>query len=76
MDTEALLPEAVERERVAYVVGSGFHADGGGQEAMRLNFSYPSEEEIDEGIRRLARLVQRHLPLSTSSTIPRTTVSD
>lgn len=76
MDTEVLLPEAVEREQVAYVVGSGFHADGGGQEAMRLNFSYPSEEEIDEGIRRLSRLVRRHLPLSTSSTIPRTTVSD
>jgi 2-aminoadipate transaminase len=76
MDTEALLPEAVEREKVAYVIGSGFFADGGGKHTMRLNFSYPSEEEIDEGIRRLARLIGRHLPVSTSSTAERTTVSD
>ncbi len=76
MDTEVLLPEAVEQERVAYVIGSGFHADGGGKHTMRLNFSYPSEEEIDEGIRRIARLINRHRPLSTSSTAPRTTVSD
>lgn len=76
MDTEALLPEAVETEKVAYVIGSGFFADGGGRHTMRLNFSYPSEEDIDEGIRRLARLITRHLPLSTSSTAERTTVSD
>jgi 2-aminoadipate transaminase len=76
MDTESLLPEAVEREKVAYVIGSGFFADGGGKHTMRLNFSYPSEEEIDEGIRRLARLITRHLPVSTSSTAERTTVSD
>ncbi|MBI3976184.1 MAG: PLP-dependent aminotransferase family protein, partial [Armatimonadetes bacterium] len=76
MDTEALLPEAVETEKVAYVVGSGFSADGGGKHTMRLNFSYPSVEDIDEGIRRLARLIKRHLPLSTSSTAERTTVSD
>lgn len=62
LDTERLLPEAVE-EGVAYVVGSGFHADGGGRNAMRLNFSFPSPEEIDEGIHRLARLVKRHLPV-------------
>ncbi len=76
MNTEELLREAVEREAVAFVVGSGFHVDGGGKNAMRLNYSYPSVDDIDEGIRRLARLVIRHLPLSTSSTITRTQVSD
>lgn len=76
MNTEELLREAVEREKVAFVIGSGFHADGGGKNAMRLNYSYPSVDDIDEGIRRLARLVIRHLPLSTSSTITRTQVSD
>ena len=65
MDTERLLPVAVEEEVVAYVAGSGFHADGGGRNAMRLNFSYPSEADIEEGIRRLARLVTRHLPAAT-----------
>lgn len=64
MDTEQMLSSAVEDEGVAYVVGSGFHADGGGKNAMRLNFSYPSEEDIEEGIKRLARLVKKRLPAS------------
>ncbi|MBI2248127.1 MAG: PLP-dependent aminotransferase family protein [Armatimonadetes bacterium] len=67
MDTEHLLRAAVEDEGVAYVVGSGFHADGGGKNAMRLNFSFPSEEHIEEGIRRLARLAKKHLPAATPS---------
>ncbi len=67
MDTEQLLRAAVEEEGVAYVVGSGFHADGGGRNAMRLNFSFPSEEHIEEGITRLARLVKKHLPAAASS---------
>jgi len=62
METEQLLGAAVEEEGVAYVVGTGFHADGGGRNAMRLNFSFPSEANIDEGIRRLARLVRKNLP--------------
>lgn len=62
MDTEQLLRPAVEEEGVAYVVGSGFHADGGGKNTMRLNFSFPSEENIEEGIRRLARLVKKRMP--------------
>ncbi len=62
MDTETLLPPAVEEERVAYVPGVGFHADGSGRTTMRLNFSFPSEADIEEGIRRLARLVRKHLP--------------
>ena len=62
MDTETLLPAAVEEERVAYVPGVGFHADGSGRTTMRLNFSFPSEADIEEGIRRLARLVRKHLP--------------
>ncbi len=66
MDSEVLLRSAVEEEGVAYVVGAGFHADGGGRNALRLNFSYPSDAEIEEGIRRLARLVKRHLPALTT----------
>jgi 2-aminoadipate transaminase len=47
-----LLAEAAQR-RVAFVVGEAFHADGGGQEALRLNFTYQSEQQIREGIRRI-----------------------
>ncbi|MFA6093730.1 MAG: PLP-dependent aminotransferase family protein [Elusimicrobiota bacterium] len=61
MNTDELFSEAV-KENVAYVVGSAFHCDGSGHNTMRLNFSYPSEEQIDEGIRRLARMVKTHLP--------------
>lgn len=67
MDAEQLLRPAVEEEGVAYVVGSGFHADGGGKNTLRLNFSFPSEANIDEGIRRLARLVRRRLPTLTTT---------
>ncbi len=67
MDTEKLLPAAVEEEGVAYVAGSGFHVDGGGRTAMRLNFSFPSEADIEEGIRRLARLVRKNLAASAGA---------
>lgn len=60
MDTEVLLPRAVEK-KVAYVVGSAFHFDRSGKNTMRLNFSYPSEEQIDEGIKRLAEVIKGSL---------------
>jgi len=68
MDTEALLRPAVEEAGVAYVAGSGFHAEGGGTNTMRLNFSFPSEAEIAEGIRRLAGLVRTRLPGAPTTT--------
>jgi 2-aminoadipate transaminase len=57
MDADEMFKDAIERN-VAYVVGSAFHPAGGGHNTMRLNFSYPSEEEIREGIKRLAGLVR------------------
>jgi 2-aminoadipate transaminase len=56
MDADEMFREALQRD-VAYVVGSAFYPNGGGHNTMRLNFSYPSEEEIREGIRRLAGLI-------------------
>jgi 2-aminoadipate transaminase len=56
MDADEMFKEALERN-VAYVIGSAFYPNGGGHNTMRLNFSYPSEEEIREGIRRLAGLI-------------------
>jgi len=58
MDTDRLFMQALEAD-VAYVVGSAFYPNGGGHSAMRLNFSYPSEEEIREGIGRLSGLIRR-----------------
>jgi 2-aminoadipate transaminase len=62
IDAGALLHTAVAEEAVMYVPGSAFHCDGSGRNTMRLNFSYPSEDEIRAGIARLAALVRRHLP--------------
>jgi 2-aminoadipate transaminase len=60
MDTTELFPKAVEN-KVAYVMGSAFHCNGKGQNTMRLNFSYPSEEQIEEGIKRLAKMVRENM---------------
>ena len=53
-----LLKVALE-ERVAFVPGSAFYPQGGGENTMRLNFSNASPEMIEEGIRRLGRALTR-----------------
>lgn len=60
LSANELFPKAVE-EKVAYVIGSAFHCDGKGQNSMRLNFSYPSEEQIEEGVKRLAAMIKKNL---------------
>ncbi|MFP4081981.1 MAG: PLP-dependent aminotransferase family protein [Candidatus Aminicenantes bacterium] len=60
INTETLLAKAVEK-KVAYVMGSAFHCDRSGKNTMRLNFSYPSEEQIEEGIKRLSGLVKEEI---------------
>jgi len=60
VDTEELFPKAVAK-KVAYIVGSAFHCDRSGKNTMRLNFSFPSEEQIDEGMRRLAEVIKEAL---------------
>lgn len=53
-----LFPKALENN-VAYIVGSAFFAEPGrGHNTMRLNFSFPTEENIKEGIRRLGGLLK------------------
>lgn len=46
------------REKVAVLPGQPFYVDGGGDETIRLNFSSPSEEQIGEGMHRLASVVR------------------
>jgi 2-aminoadipate transaminase len=60
IDTEALLAAAVAA-RVAYVPGRAFHADGGGRNTLRLNFTHASEQVLGEAIERLGIvLAQAH----------------
>jgi DNA-binding transcriptional MocR family regulator len=57
VDAGALLARA-EEAGVTFVRGSDFYADSGGEESARLAFSFPSAEEIREGVHRLAALVR------------------
>ncbi|MEX1045874.1 MAG: PLP-dependent aminotransferase family protein [Actinomycetota bacterium] len=56
-DTPAMLPKAIER-KVAYVPGTAFYPDGRGRDQLRLAFSYPTEERVAEGVRRLGELIR------------------
>jgi 2-aminoadipate transaminase len=62
IDAERLFFEAVEND-VAFVVGTAFYCDGGGKNAMRLNFSFPTKEDIVEGVKRLAQVIANHKPV-------------
>jgi len=61
VDTTELFKIAVEKYNVAYVVGSAFYPYGERNDEMRINFTYPSEEEIKEGIRRLGAAIKESL---------------
>jgi 2-aminoadipate transaminase len=50
--------QAAIAQKVAFVPGESFFADGSGHNTARLNFSNATPERIDEGIRRLARCVK------------------
>jgi 2-aminoadipate transaminase len=57
VETDPLFDRAAEAG-VAFVKGADFFLDHGGRESARLAFSFPSPEEIREGIARLAALVR------------------
>jgi 2-aminoadipate transaminase len=60
IDTKQLLGEALEY-RIAFVPGTAFHSSGGGENTMRLSFSNATPEKIEEGIRRLGKLLHAKL---------------
>jgi len=60
VDAADILAKAVEK-KVAFVPGGPFHANGGGQNTMRLNFSNSTPEMIQEGISRLGQVLYEML---------------
>jgi len=56
IDTTKLLQASLE-QKVAFVPGMSFYANGGGTNTMRLNFSHSAPERITEGVARLARSI-------------------
>jgi len=60
IDSSEILQKAVQR-KVAFVPGGPFHANGGGKNTMRLNFSNAQPEMIREGIARLGQVLKEEL---------------
>ncbi|HJZ47753.1 MAG TPA: PLP-dependent aminotransferase family protein, partial [Roseiflexaceae bacterium] len=56
VDATTLLQASLE-QKVAFVPGGAFYANGGGSNTMRLNFSHSTPERIAEGVSRLARSI-------------------
>ncbi|QEX20946.1 GntR family transcriptional regulator [Hypericibacter adhaerens] len=59
LDGADLLEQSLSEERVAFVPGGAFFADGSGKNSLRLNYSLQSEATIEEGVRRLGHLLGR-----------------
>ncbi|HCV16281.1 MAG TPA: aspartate aminotransferase, partial [Rikenellaceae bacterium] len=57
-DSAVLFNEAI-KENVAFVIGEAFHCDGSGKNTMRINFSFMNEERTEEGVKRLARAIEK-----------------
>lgn len=60
MSADDLFQKAVD-ENVAYVPGSAFFPNNDDFRSMRLNFSFASEEQIAEGVKRLAGVVRENI---------------
>jgi 2-aminoadipate transaminase len=60
IDTDKLLLAAIEK-KVAFVAGSGFYFDEPEYHSMRINFSYPTPDQIDEGVKRLGATIEEAL---------------
>ncbi len=56
IDSRELLEHSLE-EKVAFVPGGAFFANGGHENTLRLNFSAMPEDRIEEGIRRFGRVL-------------------
>ena len=61
VNTKELIQDCIKKYKVAYVPGQSFFVDGSGKNTMRLNFSYPAMDEIEEGIKRLGQAIKERL---------------
>lgn len=59
MNGADLLEQSLKSERVAFVPGSAFYADGSGTNTLRLSFSRADAPTIHEGIKRLGALIAK-----------------
>jgi DNA-binding transcriptional MocR family regulator len=60
IDADRMIPRAVDRG-VIYVSGDAFFVNGSGRHFIRLSFSAPTPDRIEEGVRRLAATIKEEL---------------
>jgi 2-aminoadipate transaminase len=60
LDTTRLLNQAIAN-KVAFVPGTSFYPQGGGENTLRLNFSNASPDKIEAGIGRLGQVLTAEL---------------
>jgi 2-aminoadipate transaminase len=60
IDADRMVPRAIARG-VVYVSGDAFFVNGSGNRFIRLSFSAPTPERIQEGVRRLAAAIREEL---------------
>jgi DNA-binding transcriptional MocR family regulator len=58
LNCQDLLPEAIEAG-VAFTPGRSFAPDGSGEDCLRLSFGNVTPAQIDSGVSRLVRVIQR-----------------
>jgi len=61
VNTKELIQDCIKKYRIAYVPGQSFFVNGNGTNTMRLNFSYPAMDEIEEGVKRLGQAIKEKL---------------
>ncbi len=60
MDTKKMLKRAIEN-RIAYITGSAFYQNNPEINTIRLNFTYSSDNDIKEGVKRLAKTINEEI---------------
>lgn len=60
IDTKKMFADAI-KAKVAYVPGAAFCVDGSCKNFMRLNFTNTDDDKIEEGIKRLAKIIKERL---------------
>ena len=59
MDARALLAKSLAEIKVAFVPGAPFHANGGGENTLRLSFTGYEPPVIEDAMKKLAALIAR-----------------
>lgn len=60
LDTEEMFDEAIDND-VAYVPGHAFYANNPKKNTMRLNYTYVEDEQIEEGVKRIAKTIKDNM---------------